>query len=213
MGLIIKPDIEAKLKETFVKELKDEIKLIVFTQELECQFCRENRTLVEEVAGLSPLIKVEIYNFVTDKEKAKEYGIEMVPAIAVVGKKDYGIRFYGIAGGYEFTSLLETIKMISTNNSGLNDTIKTEIKKVVKPIDIKVFVTMTCPYCPPAVINAHKFAFENENIRSTMVESSEFIPLANKYQVYAVPKTVINENIQFEGSMPEQSLLAEIQKA
>lgn len=213
MGIIIKPAIEAQLKETFVNTLKDEVKLVVFTQELECQFCRENRMLAEELTALSPLLKLEVYNFINDKDKVNEYGIEMVPAIAVIGKKDYGIRFYGIPGGYEFTSLLETIKMVSTGETGLDVNSQNELKKITKPTTIKVFVTLTCPYCSSAVIAANKLAFLNDNIKSQMIEASEFIPLSNKYKVYAVPKTVINDNISFEGALPEASLIEQVIKA
>lgn len=213
MGIIIKPAVEAQLKETFINTLKDEVKLVVFTQELECQFCRENRMLAEELAALSPLLKLEVYNFINDKDKVNEYGIEMVPAIAVIGKKDFGIRFYGIPGGYEFTSLLETIKMVSTGETGLDVNSQNELKKITKPTTIKVFVTLTCPYCSSAVIAANKLAFLNDNIKSQMIEASEFIPLSNKYKVYAVPKTVINDNISFEGALPEASLIEQVIKA
>lgn len=89
---------------------------------------------------------------------------------------------------------------------------KDELKKITKAINIKVFITMTRPYCPSAVLNAHRFALENDNIRSCMIDSTEFIPLSNKYRVYAVPKTIINENIQFEGSLPAEKFLTEILK-
>jgi len=137
----------------------------------------------------------------------------MVPAIVVVGKKDYGIRFYGIPGGYEFTSLIETIKMISFGDSGLTDKVKESVRKITKPINFKVFVTLTCPYCPPAVINAHRFAFENNLIKSNMIEAGEFVHLSNRYNVYAVPKTVINDTVQFEGAMSEDQFLAEVLRA
>jgi glutaredoxin-like protein len=212
MGLIIDEPSEAKIKESF-QSLKNPVKLIVFTQEFECQYCRENRALAEELVKLSPLLSLEVYNFVTDKEKVQQYEIEMVPAIVVVGKKDYGIRFYGIPGGYEFTSLIETIKMISSGDSGLTDKVKESVRKITKPINFKVFVTLTCPYCPPAVINAHRFAFENNLIKSNMIEAGEFVHLSNRYNVYAVPKTVINDTVQFEGAMSEDQFLAEVLRA
>ena len=43
-----------------------------------------------------------------------------------------------------------------------------------------------------------------------MVEASEFPHLANKYQVYGVPRTVINEVIHLEGAYPEDMLLTEL---
>jgi hypothetical protein len=83
------------LREEFRKSLRGEVTLAVFTQETECQFCRENRELAEEIAETSDKIKVEVYDFVKDAEKARKMGIDKVPALAVLGEKDYGIRFYG----------------------------------------------------------------------------------------------------------------------
>ena len=62
------------------------------------------RSLLEEIVALSPLLHLEIYNFLLDKDKVDLYGIDKIPAI-VVERKDYGIRFYGIPAGYEFSGL------------------------------------------------------------------------------------------------------------
>ncbi|MCS7258343.1 MAG: thioredoxin family protein [candidate division WOR-3 bacterium] len=210
MGIIITSEIEQKLKENFIKNLKEPVKLIVFTQELECQYCRENRILAEELSKLSPLINLEVYNFLTDKEKVSEYQVEMVPATVIVGKKDYGIKFYGIPAGYEFTSLIETITMISNDNSQLQEKTKLELQKITRPINIKVFVTPTCPYCPGAVILANRFALESFAVTSAMIEATEFPHLSNKYQVYAVPKTVINETVTFVGQLSEEEFLEKL---
>ncbi|SYZ73143.1 Glutaredoxin-like domain protein (fragment) [Candidatus Zixiibacteriota bacterium] len=60
---------------------------------------------------------------------------------------------------------------------------------------------------------AHAFAMENDNITSDMVEATEFPHLANKYQVYGVPKTVVNEKIHIEGAVPEPKFVEEALKA
>jgi alkyl hydroperoxide reductase subunit AhpF len=65
---------EKRLVTEVFKNLKNPVKLINFTQELECQFCRENRQLLEEVSELSDKISLEVYNFQLDKEKASQYG-------------------------------------------------------------------------------------------------------------------------------------------
>jgi len=208
----INEKIMTQIKETF-KDLKNPVKLVVFTQEFECLYCEENRNLIQNIVKASPLLSVEVFDFVKNQDKVKEYGIEMIPAIVVKGEKDYGIRFFGIPGGYEFISLIEAIKMVGTGESGLSTMTKTMLKKVRKPMDIKVFVTLTCPYCPPAVAMAQKFAFENDLIRANMVESSQFVPLSNKFRVYAVPKIVINDSIEFEGSVPEEKFLEQVVKA
>jgi len=54
---------------------------------------------------------------------------------------------------------------------------------------------------------AHRLAMESEWITADMVEATEFPHLANKYEVYGVPRTVINETIHIEGAVPEQVLV------
>lgn len=60
---------------------------------------------------------------------------------------------------------------------------------------------------------AHRFAMENDLIAADCIESTEFPELAEKYRVFAVPKTVINESAFIEGSMPEEFFLDSILKA
>jgi predicted DsbA family dithiol-disulfide isomerase len=62
------------------------------------------------------------------------------------------------------------------------------------------------------VLLAHKLALASEHITADMVEVSEFPHLAAKYQVYGVPRTVINEVIQIEGAVPENALVPELMK-
>jgi glutaredoxin-like protein len=115
----------------------------VFTQEIECEYCKETRELVTEVAGLSDKLSVEVYDLVKDGAIAESLAVDKVPAVAVVGKKDYGIRMFGIPSGYEFGSLIESIKLVSDGESGLSDATKQQVAKLTKPVKIQVFITPT----------------------------------------------------------------------
>ena len=101
-------------------DLASPVTLKVFTQEFECDYCKETRTLAEEVAAQSPKVTVEVYDFVKDKALADSLGIDKIPAMAVVGAKDYGIRLFGVPAGYEFTTLIEAIKLAGSGESGLS---------------------------------------------------------------------------------------------
>ena len=59
---------------------------------------------------------------------------------------------------------------------------------------------------------AHRLAMESDWIRADMVEATEFPHLANKYEVFGVPRTVINETIHVEGAVPEPMLVNELLK-
>ena len=208
---IINEEQQEQLKERF-KELDGEVKLIVFTQENECQYCEETKQLVEDVAELSDKIVVEAYDFAADKDKVEKYMIDKTPAVVIEGEKDYGIRFYGIPAGHEFVSLINSIELVATGESGLSEETKAALGQLKDDTHIQVFITLTCPYCPGAVEIAHKMAMESELITADMVESAEFPHLAEIYNVMAVPKVVVNEDTQFEGALPEGDFVENVMK-
>ena len=205
------------VRDFFEQKLANPVKLVVFSQEKSslvlpnsantCQYCSETEQLVKEVAELSDKITVEVVNFEKEPERAKEYNVDKIPAIAVVGEKDYGIRFFGIPSGYEFTSLMESIANVSQTATELSETTREKLKNLDTDVHIQVFVTPTCPHCPGAVRMGHMMALENEHIKADMVEAQEFMELSRKYGVMGVPRVVINEDTVFEGSLPEENYL------
>jgi glutaredoxin-like protein len=194
-------------------ELSGPVQLVMFTQEFECMYCAETRQLVEEVAQLSDQLTAEIYDLIADKEKAEELGIDKIPAIAVIGAEDYGVRLYGIPSGYEFTSLLHAIRSVAAGKPELSEEGIGALAELTKPVHMQVFVTPTCPYCPQAVVLAHQMAIASPMVRADMVEATEFPQLAIKYQVMGVPRTVINEATYVEGAAPEPMVLEKLQEA
>jgi glutaredoxin-like protein len=124
-------------------DLPNPVQLAVFTQTFECQYCTETRQLCEEIADLSDQISVKVYNFVTDKDKADEYGIDKIPAVAVTAAQDYGVRFFGIPSGYEFMSLLDAVKTVSSGDVELMPETVAFLDELEEPLHIQVFVTPT----------------------------------------------------------------------
>ena len=200
------------LKDVF-KEFKKDVVLKFFTQEMECRFCKENHGLLEELSGLSDKIKLEIFDFVKDKAEADKYGVDKIPATVVMDENDYGIKIYGIPSGYEFGSLIESLRLISTGEVPLRPETKEFLDRLEKDVHLQVFVTPTCPYCPPAVVLAHQMAYYSARVKADMVEATEFPELSQKYSVMGVPRTVINETQFQEGAAPENMILDKINAA
>ncbi len=162
MEEILNKEVREATKKKFDEDLENKVKLFFFTQEpkrliapehlkgQECLFCKETRQLLTEVCSLSEKISLEIYDFQGDKDMASGYGVDKIPATLVLGEKDYGLRFFGIPSGYEYTSL---------------------------------------------------------------IESTEFPHLAQKYSIFGVPKTIINETISIDGAVPEETFLENVLKA
>ena len=139
---LLNDSVRSEVQKRF-KDLKNPVKIINFTQEIECQYCTETRRLMDEITALSDKLSFEVYNFVTDKKEAEKYRIDKIPATVVMGEKDYGIRFYGIPSGYEFMSILESIVMVSRGESDLSADTKKKLAAIEKPLHLEVFVTPT----------------------------------------------------------------------
>ena len=200
---LLPEDKKELLRNDFKEKLVDPVKIIMFTQEVECRFCSDTRKLAQELATLSDKITTEVYDFMADGAKAKELGIEKIPALAIIGKKDYGVRIYGIPYGYELQTLIEAVINVSKGTTDLTDKTKQILNDVKSPVHIQVFVTLTCPHCPAAAAIAHKLAVESDLVKADVIDSGEFPDLAMKYNVIGVPKIVINEKIEFVGAFNE----------
>lgn len=140
---MLTPRDEDAVRREFAK-LAGPVKLVVFSQELAAaDLCRQNEMLVREVAALSDQLSVEVLNLAIDRDRAAAYGVDQVPAIVVEGARDYGIRFFGIPSGYEFSNLIDAIIVASTGEPALTEATKATLAGLESDVDIKVFSTPT----------------------------------------------------------------------
>lgn len=209
---------DRKILEQKFLELGNPVKIILFTKSIDCEYCETTEQLLKELVSISDKLSLYVFNSILDKEQSRTYGVDsngMVPAIFIETENfKPKLKFFGTPSGYEFSTLIEDIVDVSKNTSQFsNESVIEKIKSINEPVNIKVFVTPTCPYCPKMVRYAHMASILNENITSEMIEASEFPELSQKYSVFGVPKTVINETIEIEGAVPEEHFVEEILKA
>jgi len=222
---ILSKEVQEATELKFSDTLMDKVKIIHFTQEpsrlalpdhlkgQECMFCKETKSLLQDVCSLSEKIELVLYDFLADKEKAKEYNIDKIPATIITGNTEKNVRIFGIPSGYEYASLIEAIVDASKGSTNLKPETTEALKAIDKPLHIQTFVTPTCPYCTMSVRLGHQFALASSHIVADMVEATEFPHLAQKYQVIGVPRTIINESITIEGAVPEETFLEHVLKA
>ena len=139
---ILSPSDAARVRE-MLATLPGPVRLVFFTQTLNCETCEPTKQILGELAELSGRISVEERNFLLEGDLAASYGIDRAPAIAVVGAQDYGVRFLGIPSGYEFMSLLDAIQLVSAGDSGLSEASRALLAGLESPLALEVFVTPT----------------------------------------------------------------------
>jgi glutaredoxin-like protein len=201
--------------EEYWNRLQEPVKLIFINSKNEnCQYCDTIKQLYSEISEITDKIVLEEFYYEDlPEEFIKRYNIIKAPVVLLAGKNKGIIKFYGIPSGMEFPSFIETIVKISTGDIDLPKNIVDELKEIDGDINIKVFITPSCPYCPKMVSTSFMFAMVSENIDAEAWESIEFPDVAQKYQVSAVPKVVVNDKISWEGLVPPEYLLKHIKEA
>src|SRR6266566_5258562 len=99
MPLLTTADQE-RLREAF-SEMTRPVRLLFFTQTLDCETCLTARQILDELPVLSDKIAIEEINGVIDADRAKRFGIDRAPAVVPVWRDEQGaeqdsrIRFLG----------------------------------------------------------------------------------------------------------------------
>ncbi len=127
------------------------VKMVMFTQgdggALECEYCSETRELAQEVSQLSDKLSLEVLDFQADEARARELGVDKIPAIVLLANgdapEDHGVRLFGIPAGYEFSSLMEALRMVGTGDVKLADATREALARLTTPVHLQVFVTPT----------------------------------------------------------------------
>ncbi|AKI98105.1 protein disulfide oxidoreductase [Kosmotoga pacifica] len=210
---LLNDEIRTQVKE-ILSEMQGKVKILFFNSESNCDYCSTVEALISELVEITDMINYEKHEL--NSEEAEKYDVKMAPALVLLTPdgEDKGVRFYGIPSGHEFGTLLQDI--VSFSKGATPELSPESIEKlsgIDKPVEIKVFVTPTCPYCPKAVLTAHNIAMANSNVSASMIEANEFPELSMEYGVSSVPHIVINDKVTFIGAYPEPQYVEEVLKA
>ncbi len=213
MANLLPQEVSDKVKE-ILSTMVNPVTIVYFTDG-KSPTVKETEQLLRETSLLSGKINLLVRDSVKDAEEAKKYDIQRVPSFVLLDQNlaYKGVKFNGIPAGHEINSYLSALLEMSGAASPLENDLSKRIQAIQKPIDIKVFVTLSCPHCPGAVQTAHRLAMENGNIKAEMIEAQSFPELSRKYNVSSVPKIVINDRYELIGNQPIEAFLAEIEKA
>ena len=145
---LLRDDIVKQVKDVFDSQLKNRVEILFFGSKEDCEHCEDARQLVEEVSAISDKLHMSSHDLEDDAEIAQQYHVSMAPGLVIAGKDadriiDYGIRYAGIPSGYEFSSLIQDLVLVSGRDSGLTVETRATLAELKKPVHLQVFVTPT----------------------------------------------------------------------
>jgi glutaredoxin-like protein len=199
-----------EVRERLAKTLTGEVELRLYRRPnsgrlilpggLACPTCDATeelaQALVEAAADKLRLTVIDV-----SQEPAE---VEALPSLTMARPGEEGrITFQGLPAGYEFATLLDAVERVSGSEEELSPELVERLAELEREVEVMVFVTPTCPYCPRAASMANRMALASPKVRSLIVEANEYPELADRYQVQGVPRTVVNRSAAFVGALPE----------
>ena len=217
--MLIDEESRRVLEEKFEKEMKRKVEAYYFVEKREHENSHEHIHLDEIVdqflQELSELSKgkIEIKKFELNSKEAKEFGVDRSLTILIDPKNGYKICYIGSPLGEEAWAFIDTIVQVSKDESNISKKSKEKLKSLNKNVEILVFVTPQCPYCPYQVLLVNNIAIEKKDlIFVKCIEALENPDLADKFNVQAVPHTIINGKEELIGVQPEDRMIENILK-
>lgn len=144
------------LNESIVQQLKSifnemihPVDILFFGSQDNAEVTEFSRKLLQEVGALTPAIHISLHDMAADAVLAQQYRVDKAPGFVILGRQadgsrvDYGIRYAGFPGNYEFNSLVNDIMLVSRRESSLKPETRAGLAGLKKPVHLMVFVTPT----------------------------------------------------------------------
>lgn len=197
--MILDGDIKNQLDE-YLKLMEGEvlIKLSVGSDSIS----KEMTQLVEELAAMSPKIKVE------------EAKLERTPSFSInsiEGNRE--ASFAGIPLGHEFTSLVLAILQVSGREPKVDENVKNRVKKIDGTYNFETYISLSCHNCPEVVQALNIMSILNTNIRHTMIDGAAFKDEVESKDIMAVPTIYLNGEFFGSGRMDIEEILGKLNLA
>jgi alkyl hydroperoxide reductase subunit AhpF len=147
MAKLLNDSVTGQVKKMFDEGLKQPVE-VLFWGSPDSEYGEDTQQLLEEVTATSDKLSLKVYDLLEDLELAKQYRIDKAPGFTVLGRDDdrltdYGVRFFGITSGHEFSTLIHTLILVSGRDSGLDEDTRAALKELKEPVHLQVFVTPT----------------------------------------------------------------------
>lgn len=181
MTVIPEEDAEL-LRKLFAEKMQSHVEVLLFIKR-EDSSSDEAEKLLKELSDLSPKISLRVFDFDKDREVVEHYGISRVPAVTIIGKKDYDIRYYGVPFEQEFETLIEWLISVSKGDVDLSPETLKGLGELEEDKKITVLVTYACPQCPEVAQRVIEFAIVSDNISVDIIDIFEFPEVKKDFPV------------------------------
>lgn len=170
---------------------------------------------VKDIASISPeKLKFSSYNEGENKELETKVKVTRTPTIAILDKDgNYtGLKYSSLPSGHELNSFILGLYNVAGPGQKVASESLEKIKKINKPINIKIGVSLSCTKCPKTVQATQRIATLNKNVEMEMINIFTFQDFKNRYDIMSVPAIIVDDQHIYFGEKTVEDMLEIINK-
>ncbi len=157
----------------------------------------ELRTLLEQIASVSPKLRL-----VEQGKPSDAVDFELLKNGAPTG-----VRFRGVPGGHEFTSLVLAILNADGKGKLPDEAVQKRVKALRGPIELRTYVSLSCTNCPDVVQALNQMALLHGAFRHEMVDGGLAPAEVARLGIQAVPSVFAGDKLVHVGKTSFEELL------
>lgn len=198
---------------SYFDKLPDPVWLVMWGNERMSQEEMETAVLLRTLAEHFTQLNVEILPRRINYPFYPVIGIMGAPQDEDDGWQDYRVRFIGQPKGYQLTTLITAIQVVSFRAQTLEPRTRILLSKLTKDVTIEILTAEDLEVSALNAKAAYGLAVANPHVQSFVIMADQFPQATMRYSASYLPHTVINRRIHVEGSLEEGELLQKIAQA
>ena len=127
------------------------------------------------------------------------------------GGASTGVRFTGIPGGHEFSSLVLAILNADSKGKGFDPMTQNRIRSLKGPIRLRTFISLTCENCPDVVQTLNQFALLHPDFTHEMIDGGFAPEEIERLRIQGVPSVMIGDTLLHSGRIGVMDLLGKLE--
>lgn len=172
----------------------------------------------QEAARLGQLLAEQFPEKISFRLFPRRVNYPFYPVLGVLGVEeaefvDYGVRIIGLPLGYQMTSLIAALQVVSFRGQTLEPVTRIKLARLQTAVTIQTLTTADNETGALVAKHAFGLAVASPHIRSYLIMADTFPEAIIRYSVNHVPHTIINERVHISGVIDEAELLRQISLA
>jgi alkyl hydroperoxide reductase subunit AhpF len=169
----------------------------------------EESALHQPLASLARKVAVasgEVLNI----EHGDGIGLAALPCLTIAHRGLGKIHYQALPEGPELHPFIEALLGPARSDADRSETWAERLAVLERPAELLVFVGATCPHCPGAVRSANRIALASPLVTVSIIDAQLHPKLAERFNVRAVPLTILDEELAVTGVVRPSELVEKI---